>query len=163
MNSWSSRTGHSRFQSGIGRRRRRGENRGPCKGKRPSRREQENQWAFEVPPSAQERYGPGARISMQASGNPRCAASNRPGTPTALDLTLGAGQGKNPCRRGRVHTRKPYRSLRRLRPKSVTIANWRGLLATTGNPLQSYACAIPLASCDIALLPSKPMLDIAYS
>ena len=44
------------------------ENRGQCKGKRSSRRDRENQRAFEAPPSAQKRFGPGPRISMQAGG-----------------------------------------------------------------------------------------------
>ena len=51
------------------------ENRGQCKGKRSSRRDRENHRAFEAPPSAQKRFGPGPRISMQASGKHQGAAS----------------------------------------------------------------------------------------
>ena len=92
-------------ESGGGRRRRRGENRGQCKGKRSSRRDQENQWAFEAPPSAQKRFGPGPRISMQASGNHQCAASNRPDTRQRLTRRLELDKEKNPCRKGRPHTK----------------------------------------------------------
>ena len=56
-------------QGGGRRRRRRGKDRGQCKGEQPSRRDRENRRAFEAPPSAQKRYGSGPRISMQAGGN----------------------------------------------------------------------------------------------
>ena len=61
-------------QGGGRRRRRRGKDRGQCKGEQPSRRDRENQRAFEAPPSAQKRFGPGPRISMQAGGNHKRAA-----------------------------------------------------------------------------------------
>ena len=91
-------------ESGAERRRRRGENRGQCKGKQPSRRDREIQWAFEAPPSAQKRFGPGPRISMQASSNPQCAASNRPDTRQHLTRSLELDTKRNPCRRGHPHT-----------------------------------------------------------
>ena len=81
------------------------ENRGQCKGKRSSRRDRENQRAFEAPPSAQKRFGPGPRISMQASGNHQCAASNRPDTRQRLTRRLELDKEKNPCRWGRPHTK----------------------------------------------------------
>ena len=93
-------------ESGGGRRRRRGENRGQCKGKRSSRRDRENQRAFEAPPSAQKRFGPGPRISMQAGGDPQCAASNRPDTRQRLTRRLELDKEKTRVAGG-VHTRRP--------------------------------------------------------
>ena len=97
----------SGIESGGGRRRRRGENRGQRKGKRSSRRDRENQWAFEAPPSAQERYGPGSRISMQASGNPQCAAASQTGRThdSAFSAAWSQTRKLNPFRRGRPHAR----------------------------------------------------------
>ena len=101
-------------ESGGGRRRRRGENRGQCKGKQPSRRDRENQRAFEVPPSAQKRFGPGQRISMPAGGNHQCAASNRPDTRQRLTRRLELDKEKKPCRRGRPHTKVLIKNLPRV-------------------------------------------------
>ena len=63
-----------RLRTQGGRRRRRGKNRGQCRGERSSRRNRENHRAFKALPSTQKRFGPGPRISMQASGRHQRAA-----------------------------------------------------------------------------------------
>ena len=75
-----------------------------------SRRDRENQWAFAAPPSAQERYGPGSRISLQASGNPQCAAaSNRPDTRQRLTRRLAPDKEK-PVSQGASTRESPART-----------------------------------------------------
>ena len=85
---------------------RRGQDREQRKGKQPSRRDRENQWAFEAPPSAQKRYGPDPRISMHAGGNHQCAASNRSDTRKRLTQCPELDKEKSRVAKS-VHTRKP--------------------------------------------------------
>ena len=68
----------------------------------------ENQGAIEAPVSAQVRYGPGPRISMQAGGKHRCDAPRRQaGHAKALGPTLGIEQGGTRVPGG-VHTQSPW-------------------------------------------------------
>ena len=80
--------------------RRRGENRGQCKGKQPSRRDRENQRAFEVPPSAQKAIW--TRPAHLHAGRRQSSMRRikQAGHATALDPTLGAGQGKKTVPQG---------------------------------------------------------------
>ena len=81
------------FLCGGGRRWRRGKNRGQCKGERPPRRDRENQGAIEAPQCTQMRYGPGPRISMQASGKHRSAASTGRTHESAVRVQTHVGLG----------------------------------------------------------------------